>query len=95
MKPIEFPEQNCVYAKDQPEYLPLPVHKTEDGTVISCWALTWRERLRVLLTGKMWWSVLTFNHPLQPQLPQVDSPFRTANSLLDGNQTPPSGEEQG
>ena len=52
MKPIEFPEQNCVYAKDQPEYLPLPVHKTEDGMVVSCWRLTWRERLRVLLTGK-------------------------------------------
>ena len=76
MKPIEFAEQNCVYAKDQPEYLPLPVHKTEDGMVISCWALTWRERLRVLLTGRMWWSVLTFNHPLQPQSPHVESPFR-------------------
>ena len=77
MKPIKFTEQNCVYAKDQPEYLPLPVHKTEDGMVVSCWALTWRERLRVLLTGRMWWSVLTFNHPLQPQSPQVESPFRS------------------
>ena len=81
MKPIEFPEQNCVYAKDQPEYLPLPVHKTPDGMVISCWALTWRERVKMLLTGRMWWSVLTFNHPLQPQLPSVDRPFTdTANA---------------
>ena len=88
MKPIEFPEQNCVYAKDQPEYLPLPVHKTEDGMVISCWALTWRERLRVLLTGKMWWSVLTFNHPLQPQLPSVDRPFTdTANAAVERTET--------
>ena len=80
MKPIEFPEQNCVYAKDQPEYLPLPVHKTEDGMVVSCWALTWRERVKMLFTGRMWWSVLTFNHPLQPQLPSVDRPFTdTAN----------------
>ena len=82
MKPIKFTEQNCVYAKDQPEYLPLPVHKTEDGMVISCWALTWRERLRVLLTGRMWWSVLTFNHPLQPQSPQVESPL-VAEALRD------------
>jgi len=75
MKPIAFPEHNCVYAKDQPEYLPLPVHRTADGKVISCWELTWRERLRVLVSGKLWWSVLTFNTPLQPQLPSVTSPF--------------------
>ena len=81
MNPIEFPEQNCVYAKDQPEYLPLPVHKTEYGIVISCWALTWRERFKLLFTERMWLSVLTFRHPLQPQLPSVDSPFTdTANT---------------
>ena len=68
MKPIEFPEQNCVYAKNQPEYLPLPVHKTPGGEVTSCWALTWRERLTVLLHGRIWLSLLTFNGPPQPQL---------------------------
>jgi len=81
MKPVKFAEQNCVYAKDQPEYLPLPVHKKSDGEVVSCWALTWLERIRVLLTGRMWWSVLTFNHPLQPQRPQVDNPFRATPNL--------------
>jgi len=94
MKPIEFAEQNCVYAKDQPAYLPLPVHKTEDGLVVSCWALTWRERLRVLLTGRMWWSVLTFNHPLQPQSPQVENPFRS-NSVLDRNDLPNTEKDGG
>ena len=78
MKPITFDEQNCVYAEDQPPYLPLPVYKTANGMVVSCWALTWRERLRVLLTGRMWWSVLTFNKPLQPQCPQVVNPFTPA-----------------
>jgi hypothetical protein len=76
MKPIEFPEHNCVYAKDQPQYLPLPVHKTEDGVVTSCWSLSWRERLKILFTGRIWWSVLTFNHPLQPQRPDVDNPIQ-------------------
>lgn len=51
MIPIEFPEQNCVYAKDQPEYLPLPVHKTPDGMVISCWALTWDKGNGMCLFG--------------------------------------------
>lgn len=82
MKPIEFPEQNCVYAKDQPEYLPLPVHKTPEGEVISCWVLTWRERLKVLLRGRIWWSVLTFNHPPQPQCPFVDKPFMSSSNVM-------------
>ena len=76
MKPIEFQEQNCVYAKDQPEYLPLPAHKTEDGVVISCWALTLRERFKILFSGKIWWSILTFNNPIHPQRPSIDSPFK-------------------
>jgi hypothetical protein len=75
MKPIEFPEQHCVYAKDQPEYLPLPVHKTPDGVVTSCWEFSWRERVRVLLTGRMWWSVHTFNQALQPVMPHTRNPF--------------------
>jgi hypothetical protein len=68
MKPVEFPQQNVVFAKDQPEYLPLPAFKTHDGEVTSCWGMTWRERLRVLLTGRIYISNLTFNHPLQPQI---------------------------
>jgi hypothetical protein len=76
MTPIEFPEQNVVYAKDQPEYLPLPAHKTADGEVTSCWGMTWRERLRVLFTGRIYFSSLTFNGPLQPQRVSVDPPSR-------------------
>lgn len=75
MKPLRFEECNAEYAKDQPEYLPLPVHKTAGGKVIFCWGLTWRERLGVLLTGRIWHSVLTFNSPLQPQLPSLDKPI--------------------
>lgn len=75
MKPIEFPEQNCVYAKNQPEYLPLAVHKTEEGEVISCWKLTWKERIKVLIGGKVWIHLHTFNKPLQPQFAQIDYPF--------------------
>lgn len=75
MKPIEFKEQNCVFAKDQPEYLPLPCHKTEGGMVISCWKLSVWERFKILFTGKLWMIVLTFHKPLQPQLPKIDKPF--------------------
>jgi len=67
MKPAKFKEQNMVYAEDQPEYLPLPVFKTQEGEVVSCWRLSFWERLIVLFAGRVWLSNLTFNHPLQPQ----------------------------
>jgi hypothetical protein len=54
------------YAENQPEYLPLPAHKCPDGCVTTRWKLSWKERLRVLLSGNIWLQVLTFNAPLQP-----------------------------
>lgn len=74
MKPIEFPEQTTVWAKDQPEYLSLPAYSNDDRT-ISCWQLTWRERLILLFTGRLWLHQLNFGAALQAQLPSVDYPF--------------------
>lgn len=68
MTPIEFPEVNTVYAKDQPEYQPLPAFKSSmpNGEVVTCWKLSFRERLRILFKGEIWLSMLTFNKPLTP-----------------------------
>lgn len=73
---IEFPEQTVIIAKDQPQYRPLPAYQYRDleGTIAFCWKLNWRDRLKVLLTGKLWHQVLTFNQPLQPQLLLTDKP---------------------
>lgn len=77
MIPVTFPESNCVYAADQPEYQPLPVLKLPDGMCVSCWKLTLWERIKLLFTGKVWLMQLTFNQPLQPILPSVGRPFDT------------------
>ncbi len=77
MKLEYFPEHNIVFAKDQPEYDPLParVFKNDpQGRVVFCWGLSWRERLAVFFTGKIWHQVLTFHRPLQPQLATVNKP---------------------
>jgi len=66
LKPIETKETNCIYAKDQPEYIPLPCKREEDGTINICWQLTWKERFKILFKGKIQHAVLTFNQPLQP-----------------------------
>lgn len=78
MELIEFPEQTVVYAKDQPEYLPLPAHRFHDasdvGRIAFCWRLALRERFRVLWYGVLWHQVLTFNQPLQPQMLSTEKP---------------------
>lgn len=75
MKPVKFKESNITFAGNQPEYLPLPAHRTEDGQVISLWQLDWRERVKILFTGKLWLRVLTFNKALQPLALDVNRPF--------------------
>lgn len=74
MKPITFKEANCNLAEHQPEYQTLPVFRAQGGEIVSCWKLTLIERLKVLFTGKFWFCVLTFNQPLQPQLPLAYKP---------------------
>lgn len=77
MKPAYFKEHNKVYAKDQKPYLPLPVYEDDiqGGRVFHCWRLSWRERFKLLLTGKLWINVLNFGKPLQPIKPMVDRPW--------------------
>ncbi len=74
---IEFAEQTVIIAKDQPEYRPLPAYVFVDdpnGRIACCWKLSWRSRLKVLFTGRIWHEILTFKQPLQPQLLVVDKP---------------------
>lgn len=78
MKIIEFPQQTTVIARNQPEYIPMPAYqdlKDPQGMVICCWKLSLLERLRLLLTGKIWHAILTFKAPLQPQMLSIENPF--------------------
>ena len=69
MKPTEFDEQNVTFATNQDEYLNLPAFRNPDSTgrVVSCWKLSWKERIKILFTGRLWSCIMTFNEPLQPQ----------------------------
>ena len=77
---IKFPECNVTYAENQPEYKPLPVLKMEDGEIVTCWKPSTWERLKILFSGRIWLSVLTFNNPLQPLLLSVNKPFKIDTS---------------
>ena len=64
MEPINFPEATKVLEKPHgmtdAECGPLPVFN--DGiTSISCWKMSWKERLSALFLGKVWLFVLFGN----------------------------------
>lgn len=68
MKPIEFKEQNSVFAEEQEEYSSLPSYLDDapEGYIISCWSLSIKERLSILLSGCIWISQMSFHRPAQP-----------------------------
>jgi hypothetical protein len=68
MQPKKFEGVNITYAENQSEYTPLPAFKNQSpqGEVISCWSLSWKERLRILFKGEIWVAMMTFNKPLTP-----------------------------
>lgn len=91
--PINFPEVNCTYAETQPEYMRLPTFKdaTPLGIVTSCWKLTWRERIKLFFTGRVWVQQMSFHERLQPQCICIDSPLGTPNAPpnMDSGSLPP------
>ena len=62
MNPIEFKEQTKVLGKPKnmtdEECGSLPVY-CDGQQCISCWKLSWKERLQVLLYGKLWAFVIS------------------------------------
>lgn len=56
------------FAKDQPQYSPLPARAVGDSqrTIITSWKLSWKEKLQLLWTGRVYLTILTFGKPLQP-----------------------------
>lgn len=75
MKAVPFKNQNRVFGENQPQYIPLPVNESKDGyRVISCWKMTFKDRLRALFTGRVYVASLTYRSPLQPL--NVDTSFK-------------------
>ena len=62
MTPADFPQANRTLTKPEgmtdSECGPLPTY-TDGATCISCWRLTWRERLAALFSGRVWLGVLS------------------------------------
>lgn len=74
MKPIEFDEQNVVFAT-APAYEPMPAYRSTDNEIITKWKLNVIERIKILFIGTIWLHVQTNGAP-QPV-------FMTVNKLIE------------
>lgn len=73
--PVDFAESNITMkgwpaSEDEEEVLDLPAHRTGIDThrgataqTVSCWKLSFVERLKVLFFGKVWLYVIGNAHP--------------------------------
>ncbi len=55
-----------IFAKDQPQYMPLPASVDRQGLVMTEWEVTAEELARVLAGGRVRLWIYSFGHPLQP-----------------------------
>jgi|SRR6478735_8521514 len=94
MQAIEFPQQNEVIAKNQPEYIPLPAFlniqqvRFKDGAegpavidLTCCFQLSPEEIAQVIATGQIWYTQVVNNEPMQPIRMSVVNPFQQATVL--------------
>lgn len=80
MNAIKFNGANFVHGENQSKVLPIPTYYDANdpaGTVVSCYKLNLLERIQVACTGRIYFSVLTFNvTKLQPQRPTAHNPVK-------------------
>lgn len=83
--------EEVVYAKDQPEYQPLPSVRLADGRDTHArWALSDEEKIAIAEQGYIYLEILTFNRPLQPLRLSIDVPeeFSVAAAAVSNDSWP-------
>jgi hypothetical protein len=78
--PTEFPEVNITLTGAPGSgVLDLPTYRDEDG-VVSCWRMSWRERIAALWYGRVWFHASAQTHP--PIYLQASKGFFLSVALL-------------
>ena len=93
-EPIRFPEANFVWKgweadETRDEVLDLHSYKDESQT-ISCWKMTFKERLKVLFSGNVWLHVIGHQPPVAVT---ADLPFKRVNGREGGFVNPQMAEK--
>ena len=82
MNPVEpVPHEGAqlvIFARDQPQYSPLPASVDASGVVMTEWLPTAEEMMRLMEGGHVRLWTWTFHHPLQPVRLEVAAPSDVA-----------------
>ena len=100
MRPIYFPQSNCIMGHDQTEYNALPAfrgtvpnHPTPGNTerVIACYRLSDADLKQLCAQRVIWLEQLVAPRmPMQPQFIGLENPFEFENGTMwDGKGTAP------
>lgn len=93
MEPVELTEEDRIVlspckcltlAKDQPEYIPLPIAKLDTRTevpLVSRWRLSDEERAVIAAGGDIYLTLMSFGRPHMPVM------LSTAVPYFDGDQS--------
>lgn len=71
--------EELIIAKDQPEYMPLPVIPFQSGIILSRWEMDEAERKAVAVSGEIYVYLLTFGSRVPEINFQIDSPMALEN----------------
>lgn len=97
MKPVKFPEanKNLLKPSSMTDEQCSSLWVQNDGEEsISCWQLTWGERLQALLFGRIWLGVLAGRTQPPVRLWACLTPFQTTKDyLLNGSPAEKTGED--
>ena len=68
MTPVKFKEVNNIYSGENYLELPAFIENGPNGgeEAITCWSLSLKERLTILLQGKIWVCLLTKSKRMPP-----------------------------
>lgn len=76
MKPVDPAIQHMqfvTYGEKQEQYKPLPA-RLSGSRVVTCWKLTFAERIKMFFQGRFYLTMLTFGEPLQPVKIEMEQP---------------------
>ncbi len=65
MKAIKFKGSNQMFGLKSEVFPHMPAYQSKDGNVVTCWKMSFAQKMLILFTGKVWVYTVTQNANLQ------------------------------
>ncbi len=85
MKAIKFKGFNQTFGLNSKVFPPMPAYQSKEGEVVTCWQMSFAQKLLILFTGKVWVHTITQNANLQYFILTPIRPFKRRKSGIKTN----------